>query len=118
MAENKGEDKMVNTSVQPTVAVRFVKELESDTTNEIETRPTYINHVLLSRTGSDVFMDIGIVPLDDLLGFKEKQEMRLIVLDRVVMGLETFMTLHDCVVQLYGQLKEAGILPNEKIIAT
>ncbi len=100
------------------VPVKFIKQLEDENTNEIETRPTYVNHVLLARTGTDVFIDLGIVPTDDLLGFGEKQEMRLIILDRLVMGLETFMSLHDGVVKLYEQLKESGMLPHEKIITS
>jgi len=115
MAEIKRDDKGINTAGSDRVSVKINKQLEGDTDSEIETRPTYINHVVLSRTGTDVFMDIGIVPADDLLAFKEKQAVRFIVLDRLVMGLETFMTIHDAVAQLHGQLKEAGILPNEKI---
>jgi len=72
--------------------------------------------VQLLRAGTDVFLDIGIVPMDDLANFAEKREMRFVILDRLVMGLETFMTLHDSVMGLHVQLKEAGILPNEKLI--
>ena len=118
MAEIKGDDKGIHTAGLSSVPVKINKQLEGDNDNEIETRPTYINHVHLVRTGSNVFMDIGVVPTDDLLGFREKQEVRFIVLDRLVMGLETFMALHDAVSQLHGQLKEAGILPSEKIIKT
>jgi len=118
MAEVKGDETGINIAGSPRVSVRINKQLDSDTSNEIETRPTYINHVFLARTGTDVFMDIGIVPSDDLVAFREKQEVRFIVLDRLVMGLETFMTLHDAVAHLHGQLEQAGVLPNEKIINT
>jgi len=118
MAESKGDDKGTHPAGSPSVPVRINKQLEGDADNEIETRPTYINHVVVARTGTDVFLDIGVIPADDLLAFREKQEVRFIVLDRLVMGLETFMTLHDAVSHLHGQLKEAGILPSEKIINT
>ena len=79
-AEGKGMD-----SVEPaSVPVKINKQFEGDTDNEIETRPTFINHLLLARMGSDVFMDIGIVPADDLASFREKPEIRFIVLDRLV----------------------------------
>ena len=116
MAEIKGDDKGINIAGSPPVSVKINKQLEGDTDNEIETRPTYINNVFLVRTGTDVFLDIGIVPAEDLLASQEKKEVRFIVLDRLVMGLETFMTLHDAVTHLHRQLREAGILPNEKII--
>lgn len=118
MAEIKAEGKGMSTVGPISVPVKMNKQFEGDTDNEIETRPTFINHLSLTRIGSDVFMDIGIVPADDLANFREKPEIRFIVLDRLVMGLETFMQLHDAVSGLHGQLKEAGILPNEKIINT
>lgn len=118
MAEIKGDDKSIDSVGLPSISVKINKQIAGDTDNEIETRPTYINHLVLARMGSDVFMDIGIVPMDDLAAFREKPEIRFIVLDRLVMGLETFLTLHDAVSQLHRQLKEAGILPNEKIINT
>jgi hypothetical protein len=116
MAKIKGESKPTSSIEASSVPVRINRQLEGDTDNEIETRPTFINRVMLARTGSDVFMDIGIMPADDLLNSEEKHEIRFIVLDRLVMGLETFMQVHDVVVRFYDQLKEAGMLPNEKII--
>jgi hypothetical protein len=98
------------------VSVKVTRQLETEADNEIETRPTYINHVQLLRAGTDVFLDIGIVPMDDLANFSEKREMRFVILDRLVMGLETFVGLHDAVMGLHVQLKQAGILPNEKLI--
>jgi hypothetical protein len=98
--------------------VKLNKRLAGEADNEIQTRPTYINFGMLSRAGTDVFMDIGIVPTEDLMAFKERQEINFVVLDRLVMGLETFMLLHDAFRDLHGQLSQAGVLPNEKIINT
>ena len=116
MAEIKPEGTGISSVGPASVPVKINKQFEGDADNEIETRPTFINHLLLARMGSDVFMDIGIVPADDLANFMEKPEIRFVVLDRLVMGLETFMQLHDAVSALHGQLKEAGVLPNERII--
>jgi len=112
-SENEGQD-----SASPRVPVQVRKQLEGEADNEIETRPTYINHVVLARAGTDVFVDIGIVPVYDLMQSREKPEVRFIVLDRLVMGLETFMQLHDAANILYDQLKNSGVLPSEKIITT
>jgi len=105
-------------SAPSSIPIRINKQLESEADNEIETRPTYINHLVFARTGTNVFLDLGIVPTDDLLQSKDKQELRFIVLDRFVMGLETFMELHDAINGLYDQLNTGGVLPSEKVITT
>lgn len=118
MPDPESENQNAHDSASPRVPVQVRRQFLDREEDElqIETRPTYVNHLVLIRAGTDVFMDIGIVPADDLVENRQRSYARCFVLDRLVMGLETFVQLHDAVRALYDQLQNSGVLPNEKII--
>ena len=67
------------------VQLGLEKQLVSDPS--LEDRPLFVNHFQVSHVGAEVYLDVGIVPLDDILSIKpEKQEqkVRFRVLQRLV----------------------------------
>jgi hypothetical protein len=55
--------------------------------------PLFINYALVSHAGGCAYIDVGIIPLDDILS--KSTEASFLVLNRLVMSKETFTALRD-----------------------
>ena len=70
--------------------------------------------------GSDIFLDVCVLPLDDLIGRPGEdaspREVRIVTIDRFVMGLSAFQQLAEQVKELSGILTDQKILPVEPVV--
>jgi hypothetical protein len=91
---------------------------ENDHPHEIE--PVYANYFFCSRVGSDVFLDVCVLPPDDLVSAEhagaETREVRIVTIDRFVMGLSAFQQLAEQVNALSGKLTQQQVLPVEPVV--
>jgi hypothetical protein len=106
------------------INLQLTKRFERDDDDESRVRPAYVNNIDLARIGGEMFMDLCIMPMDDFARAKENEDkggahpVEVIVLDRYVFGLETFLRLHAAVVNVYGELAKLGVLPANATIRT
>lgn len=105
--------------IPPTTQVRIERRHATDLDHPHEIEPTYVNHAFVSQVGSDVFLDMCVLPPDDL--FKASQGtqpeiVRIITVERFVMGLAGFSQLHDQVSAMHALLLSRGLLPVEPAI--
>jgi len=99
------------------INLQLTKRFERDDDDESRVRPAYVNNIDLTRIGGEMFMDLCIMPMDDFARAKENEDkdgahtVEVIVLDRYVFGLDTFMRLHAAVETVYKDLEKLGALP-------
>ncbi|MGA7238798.1 MAG: hypothetical protein WBY44_24160 [Bryobacteraceae bacterium] len=104
--------------------LKLTKRFERDDDDESRVRPAYVNNIDLARVGGEVFMDLCIMPMDDFARAKENEDkegehsVEVIVLDRYVFGIETFLRLHAAVETVYRELAKLGALPTNATIRT
>ncbi len=68
-----------------------------------DTEPLFVNNFDISRFGSDIFVDLGITPVEDLKGGKRS---RFIVLSRLAMSKDSFVAFFEQARTLAEKLKE------------
>jgi hypothetical protein len=73
--------------------------------------PLFINYTQVAQAGGSVYIDVGVVPLDDIL--QRSSEATFSVLTRLVMSPETLAGLNDQIASLlqeskYQQEKASG----------
>jgi hypothetical protein len=101
------------------IQLKLSKRFESDDDDASRVRPAYINNIDLARIGGEIFMDMCILPLDDLAKAKQneatgaEQPVEVIVLDRYVFGIETFLRLRAAVETVNAELSKMGALPSD-----
>ena len=66
--------------------------------------PLFINYAQVARAGGSAYIDVGVVPLDELLD-ASSNEATFLVLNRLVMSIETMAALAD---QINKLLSGAG----------
>ena len=104
------------------IRLQATKRFERDDDDASRVRPAYINNIDLARIGPEVFLDMCIMPMDDLAKAKELEStggdlpVEVIVLDRYVFGLETFFRLHAAVNTVHSELIKAGAAPQDATI--
>ena len=102
--------------------LKLSKRFERDEDDASRVRPAYINNIDLARIGGEIFMDMCIMPLDDIAKAKENEAagglhpVEVIVLDRYVFGLDTFLRLRAAVETVHGDLAKMGALPHDATI--
>ena len=107
-----------NGNMEDQIQLKLTKRFEHDD-DASRVRPAYTNTIDLARVGSEVFMDVCIIPMDDLAKAKENQAtgteaaVEVIVLDRYVFGLDTFLRLHSAVSTIHADLSKIGALPHD-----
>ncbi|MCU0229015.1 MAG: hypothetical protein MUF01_15390 [Bryobacterales bacterium] len=99
--------------------IRIVRRhaTELDHPNEVE--PTYMNHAFVTQVGSEMFLDVCVMPPDDLVQARiaeEERDVRLITVNRFVMSLAGFAQLHQQVSAMHDILIDKGLLPVEPVI--
>ena len=60
--------------------------------------PLFINYVQVAHAGGSAYIDVGVIPLDEILS--QSSEATFLVLSRLVMSRETMMGLRDQITQL------------------
>ncbi len=63
-----------------------------------EYHPLYVNHFQVSRHEADWFLDVGVLPIDDILS--RQPEVRFAVSQRLAMSLPTMKKLRDQITQV------------------
>jgi len=104
------------------IRLQAKKRFEQDDDEASRVRPAYINNIDIARIGPELFLDMCIMPMDDLAKAKELEAtggdlpVEVIVLDRDVFGVETFFRLHHAVNSIYSDLEKAGAVPQNATI--
>ncbi len=88
--------------VQATVKKEFIAR-EGGTP---EYRPLYVNHFQVSRHEADWFLDVGVLPIDDLLS--RQPEIRFAVSQRLAMSLPTMKKLRDQITEVLEKSAEGA----------
>ena len=88
--------------VQATVKKEFIAR-EGGTP---EYRPLYVNHFQVSRHEADWFLDVGVLPIDDLLS--RQPEIRFAVSQRLAMSLPTMKKLRDQITKVLEKSAEGA----------
>jgi hypothetical protein len=73
--------------------VRLKKQIVAFEEATPEQEPLFINHAQVAQCGGSVYIDVGVIPLDELL--QGSPEARFLVLTRLVMSTETLAGLRD-----------------------
>lgn len=79
-----------------------------------ENEPLYVNHFQVSHHQSDVFVDVGIIPIDDILKAtvgppkEEVTPARFLVLSRLVMSVSSLVGLRNQINQILEKVEESG----------
>ena len=88
--------------VQATVRKEFIAR-EGGTP---EYHPLYVNHFQVSRHEADWFLDVGVLPIDDLLS--RQPEIRFAVSQRLAMTLPTMKKLRDQITEVLEKAAEGA----------
>jgi hypothetical protein len=78
-----------------------------------ESSPTFVNRFQVSQQGSDVFLDAGIIALDDVLTPSDGEGVRFIVLHRLAMSPASLRELSLQLPKIVTRLRELGFLRDE-----
>jgi len=63
--------------------------------------PLFVNHCEISRFGTDVFIDVGVIPAEDL---RKSREVKFFVLERLAMSADSFATLFEKARKIFEDL--------------
>ena len=63
-----------------------------------EQEPLFINYVQVAHAGGIAYIDVGVIPLDEILS--QSGDATFLVLNRLVMSKETMTGLRDQITQL------------------
>jgi hypothetical protein len=74
-----------------------------------ESEPLFINNVQVSHHGQDIYVDVGVIPLDDILPGEHPGDARFLVLERLVMSTWTLVGIQHQITQILIQLAKKGI---------
>lgn len=109
-------------NMEDQIPLRLSKRFEQDEDDASRVRPAYVNNIDFARVGAEIFMDMCIMPVEDLAKAKESQmaggesPVEVIVLDRYVFGLDTFLRLRAAVEAVHAELSKMGALPQDATI--
>lgn len=73
--------------------VRLKKQIVPFEESSPAQEPLFINYAQVAQAGGSVYIDVGVVPLDEIL--QSSSEATFMVLSRLVMSLETLNGLKD-----------------------
>jgi hypothetical protein len=73
--------------------VRLKKQIVPFEESSPVQEPLFINYVQVAQAGGSAYIDVGVIPLDDIL--QPSSEATFLVLTRLVMSMETLTGLQD-----------------------
>ncbi len=79
-----------------------------------DSSPLHVNHFQVSRGEGDWYLDVGTVPIDDMLN-REAKSVRFLVTQRLAMSLQSIKKLRD---QIAEVLEKAEGSTNESVETT
>ena len=91
--------------------IKVTKQMIPYESSTPENEPLFVNHFQVSNVGTDCYIDLGIVPLDDVLKQPAKGEARFLVLQRLVMGPQTLANLRGLIDEILTKMNYRRI-PN------
>jgi hypothetical protein len=86
-------EKTVETAKTERREVHLKKRIVSFEEATPEQEPLFINYAQVAQAGGSVYIDVGVIPLDEIL--QSSPEATFLVLTRLVMSLETLTGLRD-----------------------
>jgi hypothetical protein len=104
---------MAEAKTPGTIDVKYKKRFARETDDESRVRPAYANQFVFNRFGTEIFLDVCVVPIDDIIGASQTgsgAELDVIVLDRYVFSLDAFLILRAQAEQLYQQLVKQEVI--------
>jgi hypothetical protein len=103
-----------NTQVgTPELKIKVV-DIEADEVKDFQV-PSFVNYVNVWRFGNDVYVDMGLVSVEELGAWKPGVELTAAMYDRFVMSPMTFDDLVGRMTLLREQLKSEGLIRNATI---
>jgi hypothetical protein len=95
MSENAGQ-----TAAPGKHGVRLKKQIVPFEEGNPAQEPLFINYADVAHAGGSAYIDVGVIPLDEILG--RSPDATFMVLTRLVMSLETLTGLRDQISLLLG----------------
>ena len=95
MSEEKTAEGRTEQRPKITLSKKIVPFEESSPDSE----PMFINYVQPSHAGGVAYLDVGIIPLDQIL--EHSIDATFLVLSRLVMSRETMIAMRDQITQLF-----------------
>ena len=92
-----------NTGLPKTIVVK--KEVVPFEQESPVEEPLFVNHCQVVHHEGTIYIDVGVIPLDDILSTDGESGIRFIVLNRLVMSIPTFKGLQH---QINSLAKELG----------
>jgi hypothetical protein len=86
--------------------VKFKKTIVPFEQEGPEEEPLFVNLCEVAFHDDVAYVDVGVVPLDEVLNRKGSTELPFLVLNRLVMGLPTLKNLKDQIVSLLDSLEK------------
>jgi len=86
--------------------VQVEKQIPNVDARNPEIAPVFINEVQIIRVGTDIYLDLCIVPSDDILAAESNRKVRLLLRERVVMSVNTFATLRRKIEEVYQKIRK------------
>lgn len=72
---------------KPPRTVNLNKKFVARSTGEEPNRqPKFVNHITFTRIGPDYYMDVGVVPAEEILEISNRQEIVFLVLERYALS--------------------------------
>lgn len=86
-----------------------VVDIEADEVKSVQV-PSFVNYVNVSRFGNDVYLDMGLVTVEQLNALKPVNEVTAAMYDRFVMSPTTFDEPFERMTLLRSQLRSEGLI--------
>ena len=88
MSEEAGQGQV------PRKKIRITKQIVPFEQSSPVDEPLFINYAQVAHAGGSAYIDVGVIPLDDIVS-QESEEATFLVLNRLVMSRETLAGLPD-----------------------
>ena len=75
-----------------------------------ENEPLFVNHFEILQHGTDLYIDAGVLPADDLAQGAREEQPRFLVLQRLAMSVNTFAALLRTAGDVFGRLNSTEFL--------
>jgi len=99
-----------DTQDKPQVTIKGV-DIKADEFQDFQV-PSFVNYVYLSNHGNDVYIDLGLITIEQMAAFKpgERAEVKVAMRNRFVMSPVTFEDLYKRMDLVREQLKSQGLV--------
>ncbi len=74
-----------------------------------ETEPLFVNHFQVSHHGADIFIDVGVISVDDILNPQARGRARFLVAERLAMSIPSLIGLQQQIDAVVSNMEAMGI---------